>query len=464
MSSSSAERRERRLNIGDLDRGQALDRSSGTQRGDRPGLLCGGDEIMTITITANRDEELTAADQPGIEGSAINDDIRSMKDAAHCGRDVCGTEFHDVTLRDGNRIDGRRTTVRSMSETARIRLVVLFGGQSAEHDVSRVTARHVVAAADPDRYELVAIGISRDGTWVHCLIDPTTLGDAIEIVGTTVDPFSILTTDSVVFPLLHGPMGEDGTIQGLLELAGVPFVGSAVLGSSLSMDKVMAKQLADAAGFAQTKWRGLHAREVDGPAADAALDALVEELAFPLFVKPANMGSSIGVSKVRERSALRAAIDEALHYDEWIVIEEGVVAREIEVAVLGHTTSPRASVPGEIVPGADFYDYDDKYSAGVAQLHIPAPLSDSEITAVRELACRVFRTYRAEGLSRVDFFYENPGRGWLLNEINTIPGFTPISMYPQMWQASGLPYRALIDELVSLAMERHATVSRFRGA
>lgn len=351
-----------------------------------------------------------------------------------------------------------------MSETVRIRLIVLFGGQSAEHDVSRVTARHVLAAADPDRYQLIAVGITREGQWIQCSTDLSNAGDAMEIVGDTVNPFTVLTADSVVFPLLHGPMGEDGTVQGLLEFAGVPFVGSAVLGSSLSMDKVMSKRLAEVEGFTQANWRGAHASELEGPAAEAVLDSLADEIGFPLFVKPANMGSSIGVSKVAERSALRAAIDTALRYDEWLVIEEGVVGREIEVAVLGHTTSPRASVPGEIIPGGDFYDYDDKYSDGVAQLLIPAPLSDEETTQVRELACRVFRAHRAEGLSRVDFFYENPGRGWLLNEINTIPGFTPISMYPQMWQASGLPYRALIDELVGLAIERHTTVSRYRGA
>ena len=351
-----------------------------------------------------------------------------------------------------------------MSGPDRTRLVVLFGGQSAEHDVSRVTARHVLTAADPDRYDLVAIGITREGTWIECSTDVSTFGDAMEISGNTVDPFSVLTADSVVFPLLHGPMGEDGTIQGLLEIAGVPFVGSAVLGSSMSMDKIIAKHVAEAEGIAQTNWRGMHANELTGPGSEAVLDELGDALGFPIFVKPANMGSSIGVSKVTTRAELRAAVDDALRYDEWIVLEEGVVAREIEVAVLGHTVTPRASVPGEIVPGADFYDYEDKYAAGVAQLHIPAPLSEAETQQVRELACRVFRAYRAEGLSRVDFFFENPGRGWLLNEINTIPGFTPISMYPQMWQASGLPYRALIDELVGLAIERRATVVRYRGA
>lgn len=346
----------------------------------------------------------------------------------------------------------------------RIRLVVLFGGQSAEHDVSRVTARHVLTAADPDRYDLVAVGITREGAWVECSTDVSTFGDAMEISGNTVDPFSVLTADSVVFPLLHGPMGEDGTLQGLLEIAGVPFVGSAVLGSSMSMDKIIAKQVAEAEGIAQTNWRGMHAKELTGPGCEAVLDELGSALGFPIFVKPANMGSSIGVSKVTTRAELRAAVDDALRYDEWIVFEEGVVAREIEVAVLGHTVTPRASVPGEIVPGAEFYNYEDKYDAGVAQLHIPAPLSEAEAEQVRELACRAFRAYRAEGLARVDFFFESPGRGWLLNEINTIPGFTPISMYPQMWQASGLPYRALIDELVGLAIERRATVVRYRSA
>ena len=347
------------------------------------------------------------------------------------------------------------------------RLLVLFGGRSAEHDISRITARHVLAAADPDRYELVAVGITRDGEWIRLHLDldaPDTWGTALEIVGTPVDPFAVLDRGTVVFPLLHGPMGEDGTVQGLLETADVAFVGSSVLGSAVSMDKIIAKRLADAAGLPQTRWRALHADEAIGPAADAVIDALADELSFPLFVKPANMGSSIGVSKVNSPEALRTAIDEALRFDEWLVIEEGVVAREIEVAVLGHTTTPRASVPGEIVAAAEFYDYDDKYNDGAAELRIPAPLDPSEAERVRELACAVFRTCRAEGMARVDFFFEEAGRGWLLNEINTIPGFTPISMYPRMWQATGLPYRALIDELVSLALERHASVRRYRNA
>jgi D-alanine-D-alanine ligase len=352
-----------------------------------------------------------------------------------------------------------------MSGPARLRLVILFGGQSAEHDVSRVTARHVLAAADPDHYDLVPVGITRDGTWVRVDVDLDALPDALPVDGSAIEPFSVLDRSQgpvVVLPLLHGPMGEDGTVQGLFEVAGVPYVGSGVLGSSLSMDKIAAKHLADALGFPQTAWRGLHRDEVTGPVADSILAALIEDLGFPMFVKPANMGSSIGVSKATDRASLRDALDLALRFDEWLVVEEGVIAREIEVAVLGHTTAPRASVPGEVVPGADFYDYDDKYTDGVADLRIPAPLDEIVSEDVRELACRVFRTYRAEGLARVDFLYEENGRGLLLNELNTIPGFTPISMYPRLWQASGLPYRALIDELVGLAIERHEVVQRLR--
>jgi D-alanine-D-alanine ligase len=274
----------------------------------------------------------------------------------------------------------------------------------------------------------------------------------------------------LVLPLLHGPMGEDGTVQGLLELAGVPYVGSGVLGSAVSMDKVTAKQLATVAGIPQARWRPLHEHEVLGsvaaPAAtiddvdDAVVHDLVDDLGFPMFVKPANMGSSIGVTRATDTAELRLGLLEALRHDEWLVVEEGVVGREIEVAVLGHTTSPRASVPGEIVPGAEFYDYEDKYVTDAAELRVPAPLSDAVAEEVRALACRAFRALRAEGMARVDFFYEEDGRGLLLNEVNTIPGFTPISMFPRLWQASGLTYRALLDELLALAVERHRTRRR----
>jgi D-alanine-D-alanine ligase len=369
---------------------------------------------------------------------------------------------------------------------ARTRLVVLFGGQSAEHDVSRVTARHVLAALDLDRYEIVPIGIDRDGRWLLAestlamLAERSRTSDlplALAVDGPAIDPLPTLagpgaTTSEpgadppvVVLPLLHGPMGEDGTVQGLLELAGVPYVGSGVLGSAVSMDKIAAKQLTTVAGILQARWRPLHEHEVLGSmtATDAGpedvvaglLDDLAADLGFPMFVKPANMGSSIGVTRATDPDELRRGLVEALRHDEWLVVEEGIVGREIEVAVLGHTTSPRASVPGEIVPGAEFYDYEDKYFTDAAELLVPAPLPSDVAEEVRDLACQAFRALRAEGMARVDFFYEEDGRGLLLNEVNTIPGFTPISMFPRLWQASGLTYRALLDELVALAVERH---------
>jgi D-alanine-D-alanine ligase len=230
--------------------------------------------------------------------------------------------------------------------------------------------------------------------------------------------------------------------------------------------------MALAAGVPQARWRGLHLSQVlTDPSATQPGDTdvrpeivadLVDELGFPMFVKPANMGSSIGVSRATDLASLRTGLLTALEHDEWLVVEEGVDGREIEVAVLGHTVTPRASVPGEIVPGADFYDYDDKYADGTAELRVPAPLPSDVADEVRALACRAFTALRAEGMARVDFFYEPDGRGLLLNEVNTIPGFTPISMFPRLWQASGLTYRALLDELIALALERFDATRRRR--
>lgn len=351
----------------------------------------------------------------------------------------------------------------------RIRLVVLFGGQSAEHDVSRVTAAHVLRATDPARYDLVPIGITREGAWVHAdealaiLAGPSELPDGIAVVGTAVDPVPAIAPSRadepvVVLPLLHGPFGEDGTVQGMLELAGVPYVGAGVLGSALAMDKAKAKEVVAHAGIPQCRWATIRDAEVD----DATPAALVAELGLPLFVKPANLGSSVGVSKAHDLDELVAALALAARYDEWIVVEEHVEGREIEVAVLGNVDL-RVSVPGEIRPGAEFYDYADKYLDGSAELVIPAELPDEVRAELDDLARRAFRALRAEGMARVDFFYEEDGRGLLLNEINTIPGFTPISMYPKLWAASGLDYGALIDELVALALERHARRHAHRG-
>ncbi|HVX17833.1 MAG TPA: D-alanine--D-alanine ligase family protein [Acidimicrobiales bacterium] len=353
----------------------------------------------------------------------------------------------------------------------RVRLVVLFGGVSAEHEVSCVTAAHVLAAADRDRYDLAPIGITRDGTWVRDDDAAATLGegtaalpDRLEPAGTDVDPIPALRSPDpdlpvVVLPLLHGPHGEDGTVQGLLELADVPYVGTGVLGSAVGMDKAMAKVVAAQAGLPQCRWIEYRAGGSHGNPADLAVRAAAE-LGFPLFVKPANLGSSVGISKAHDAAELATAIDSALSYDEVLVIEEAVAGREIEVGVLGDL-DPQASVPGEIVPGAEFYDYDDKYLHDRAQLRIPAELPDAAADEVRALAVRAFVSLRASGMARVDFFYEADGRGWLLNEINTIPGFTPQSMYPKLWEATGVPYAELIDRLVGLALARHERRSHF---
>ena len=351
-----------------------------------------------------------------------------------------------------------------MTEHQKIRLVVLYGGRSAEHEVSCVTAVHVLKALDPDRYDVVPIGITADGRW---LLDEATrtalkqgsdgLPRALEAAGREVSPFSppVQATDEnapiVFLPLLHGPFGEDGTVQGMLEVAGVPYVGAGVLGSALAMDKAKAKEVLAAHGLPQARWLGVHEDEA-GP---RLRDRVDRELGWPVFVKPANLGSSVGVSKVADGDALDRALGLAFSYDEWVVIEEAVNGREIEVAVLGNR-DPEASVPGEIVPSREFYDYEDKYLVDGASFAIPAPLSAAATDEVRALALEVFAALRAEGMARVDFFYEEDGRGFLVNEANTIPGFTPISMYPKLWEASGLPYPKLVDRLVELALERHA--------
>jgi D-alanine-D-alanine ligase len=351
----------------------------------------------------------------------------------------------------------------------RIRLVVLFGGRSAEHEVSRVTAAHVLRAIDPARYDVQPIAITRDGTWVAAegaakalAAGPDSLPAALEAAGPPVDLAPALAGGEgdgpvVVLPLLHGPLGEDGTVQGLLEVLGVPYVGSGVLGSAVAMDKVVAKELLHANGLPVAAWRVVREHERTTTTAAGIADAL----GLPVFVKPANMGSSIGVSKASTAAALDAALDAAFAYDDVAIVEEQILGREIEVAVLGNDDA-RASVAGEIVPSHDFYDYEDKYIVDGAQLLVPAPLDETEAITVRRLALDAFRALRCSGMARVDFFYEPEGRGFLVNEINTIPGFTPISMYPKLWQASGLGYSELIDELVRLAVDRHTRRARFR--
>jgi len=361
-------------------------------------------------------------------------------------------------------------------EDRRIRLVVLFGGRSAEHDVSCVSARHVVAAADPEKYAVEPVGITREGRWVQAAEALKALGgsagvllERLSAVGPKIEPLQALSGDSslrragptVVLPILHGPMGEDGTVQGLLELARVPYAGAGVLASALCMDKTAANTMLAAAGIAHTRW---HSLTLDDPAASdselaARVEAIVTDLGLPVFVKPASMGSSVGITRAATRQAVADGLRLACRYDRSIVVEEESRAREIEVAVLGND-EPEASLPGEIIPGAEFYDYADKYEDG-AELLIPAPMNADETAACQSLAIDAYRALRVEGLARVDFLYEDGrdgrgDRGWLVSELNTMPGFTPISMYPKLWAASGLPYPQLIDRLVDLALERHS--------
>jgi D-alanine-D-alanine ligase len=348
----------------------------------------------------------------------------------------------------------------------RRRVLLLFGGQSAEHDVSRVTAVAVAAALDPSKYDIVPVGITTEGHWqlasdAQRMLEGArdALPSAFEVSGDLV-PLPTATSRGaigevdVVLPLLHGPYGEDGTVQGLLELAGLPYVGSGVLGSAIGMDKFAMKRMFIAAGLPVGPFMAV--REGD------SLTAVYRDATFPCFVKPCNMGSSVGVSKAHDLDELREAIDRAFEYDEWILIEEMIPGREIELAVLGDRELT-VSVPGEVIPGAEFYTYADKYEDGIAKLLIPAPLSPDETEHAQALAAAAFNACRCEAMARVDLFYDEAEHGFVVNEVNTIPGFTPISMYPRLMEASGVPYSELLDRLIDLAIEREQRRQSRRG-
>jgi D-alanine-D-alanine ligase len=371
----------------------------------------------------------------------------------------------------------------------RTRLVLLYGGRSAEHEVSCISAHHVLGAADPARYQVRVVGITTGGHWIDAtdvvaalgpdataLPDPDALPDpetgpdpepgpdrrtlpadrGLPPAGGLVPALAAAGGDVVVFPVLHGPHGEDGTVQGLLEMAGVAYVGAGVAGSAAAMDKGMAKALFTAAGIPQARYLTLRADEVD----ELVGKRIEAELGWPVFVKPANLGSTIGISRAGDPTELAAAIDLALRYDEDLVVEEEIEAREIEVGVLGGADL-RVSVAGEILPSRGFYDYEDKYLAGTARWQIPAELPPGVAEQIPDLARAACRALRVEGMARVDFFLDVPTGRLLVNEVNTIPGFTPISMYPQMWAASGLNPSHLLDELVALAVQRRDRRSRF---
>ena len=349
----------------------------------------------------------------------------------------------------------------------RTRVVILFGGRSAEHEVSILSARNVLAALDRAQYDPILIGIDKQGRWraqserllAGASGDPRQLrlDDDAPVVAVSTAPSSItqvLDHDDVVFPVLHGTYGEDGTVQGLLELADVAYVGAGVLGSAIGMDKDVAKRLLRDAGIPVVDFRVVSAADLrDDPQAAAGPAAA---LGYPLFVKPANAGSSVGVSKVATPAALLPAMRAALAFDRKVLLERGVDAREIEVAVLGNDR-PVASVPGEIIVHHrdGFYSYDAKYvDADGAAWKIPADLPPALAQRIQELAVATFRTLELSGMARVDFFVEKTTAEVFVNEVNTIPGFTAISMYPKMWEASGVPVSELVNRLINLATER----------
>ena len=360
-----------------------------------------------------------------------------------------------------------------MNNELKLRVAVLFGGKSAEHEVSIQSAINVVAAIDKSKYEVVLVGITKAGYWHLCdnnLFDSLPddgapvafdiIGDQVVLVAGDCGFYNLSKQSYVekidaVFPLLHGTFGEDGTIQGLLELANIPFVGANVLGSAIGMDKDVAKRLL---------------RDAELPVADAIICSIeekddctaeiaVDKLGLPLFVKPANMGSSVGVMKVENRDDFQVALEHAFEFDNKVLIEQSIVGREIECAVLGNE-DPAASVLGEIVPHADFYSYEAKYVDGDgAQLCVPADLSKDCAATIRSMAISAYEVLCCSGMARVDFFLQEDGTIYI-NEINTIPGFTKISMYPQLWAASGVAYPDLIDKLIQLALARAEQAAR----
>lgn len=364
----------------------------------------------------------------------------------------------------------------------KIRIGMLFGGRSAEHDVSLRSAMTIIDALDSDKYEVMPIGISRTGQWLtggdpmqaltssspmfHLgegemssteTLDAAATSELVHKAGSSASssvPSGVTEGVDVIFPALHGPMGEDGTVQGLLELANVPYIGSGVLGSSMAMDKAVTKVILDQAGLPQLPWRLINRKDWRRDPEEIA-EGIAETIGFPCFVKPANLGSSVGISKVHNAGEFTAAMELAAHHDRRIVVEQGVNAREIELAVLGND-EPIASIGGEVRPQGEFYDYNAKYVDDTAELIIPAKLDSTLLGYLQSMAVDAFKALDLAGLARVDFFVEKDTDRVYINEVNTLPGFTSISMYPMLWEASGVPISELVDRLVQLALERYS--------
>jgi D-alanine-D-alanine ligase len=350
------------------------------------------------------------------------------------------------------------------------RVMVVFGGRSGEHEVSLASARAIVEALKSGgRHEVIPMGITREGRWVSSgdpmrelesasrgMIGEVDLIDPVSAPPATTEeklPAALGSVD-VVFPVLHGPYGEDGTIQGMLELAGIPYVGSGVLASAVGMDKLTMKKVFAHHGLPQVEWLGLTRKqwESDG---DRWVRCVGASLGYPCFVKPANLGSSVGIGKAGDAGELKRALDEAAALDRRLIVEAGVDAREIEVSVLGNEGA-EVSVPGEIlIKKSEFYDYEAKYAEGGMELVVPADIPDETMAELRRIARTAYEAIDAAGMARVDFFLEREAGRLLINEINTVPGFTPTSVYARLWAASGLPYEELLDRLITLALERH---------
>src|SRR5271163_2776881 len=353
----------------------------------------------------------------------------------------------------------------------RLRIGVLFGGRSGEHEVSLASAASVIRGLDPDKYETVPIGITKEGHWLigtsaqKLLPEVLRTGQRVTMSADPTDAALVRLDGSgggqrvdVVFPVMHGTFGEDGTIQGLLDLAGLPFVGAGVLGSAIGMDKDVAKRLLQAAKIAVVPWITVQRAEWEREPKEIQR-AIEKKFKYPVFVKPATLGSSVGMTKVHSRAELAPALNLAAEFAMKILVERAMVAREIEVSVLGNS-DPKASIPGEIVPHREFYDYAAKYLEEGTQLLIPAELKPAQAEKIQTMAIAAFRALELSGMARVDFFMEKAAGKIYLNEVNTIPGFTSISMYPKLWEATGIPFRELIDRLITLALEQHAEKSR----
>jgi len=360
-----------------------------------------------------------------------------------------------------------------MNSQKRLRVGVIYGGRSGEHEVSLASATSVIRALDPEKYDVVPIGITKDGRWlvgngaqkmlpevlksgerVSLPPDPT----AAALVPMSPDAARRSVGVDVMFPVLHGTFGEDGTVQGLLELAGLPYVGAGVLGSAVGLDKDVQKRLFEQAGLPVVPYLSVHRWEWEKQR-NKVLQAIKKKFRFPVFVKPATGGSSVGMSRVKTMQELPSAMDLAGEYGLKILVERAVKAREIEVSVLGNQEI-KASIPGEVAPHREYYDYKAKYLEQGTQLLIPAQLTKKQVSTIQDYAVRAFRAIDGTGMARCDFFLERRTGKIFINEVNTIPGFTSISMYPKMWEASGLPYPKLIDRLIELALEMHAEKSR----